>query len=122
MHVNKIHPEADHPLSWIAENIRFRRKNHGFSQNELAVIAGIPVNSIQKLESGEPGISITTLAMVFAVLDDFDRMTQIIDVAVDDIGLMRDQFDAPERIGRRKSVMNSFTSEHDVQEIEGPSP
>ena len=109
MHVNKIHPEAEHPLSWLAENIRFIRKKHGLSQNDLAIMAGVSVNSIQKLESGKPGVSIVTLAMVFVALEDFDQMTQIIDVAVDDLGLMSDPFELPKRIGKKISEMNKFS-------------
>ena len=122
MHVNGIHPEADHPLSWLAENMRFLRRKHGLGQSDLATMAQTSINNIKKLESGKKGTSIATLAIVFAALDDLDQMTEILDIAVDDIGLMRDQFDAPKRIGRKKSIMNSFTPEQDDQKIKSPSP
>ena len=108
MYVRKIHPEADHPLSWLAENMQFLRRKHGLTRNDLAVKSGIPVNSIEKLEAGNPGISVNTFIMVLNAIDDFTRMTEILDIAADDIGLMNDRFELPERIGRKISALNDF--------------
>ena len=56
---------------------------------------------MEKLEAGNPGISVNTFIVVLNAIDDFTRMTEILDIAVDDIGLMNNRFELPERIGRK---------------------
>ncbi len=54
---------------------------------DLAVRAGTSPSSIARLEKGDPGVGIGTLADVLVVLGLLERLADLIDVRKDDLGL-----------------------------------
>jgi transcriptional regulator with XRE-family HTH domain len=54
---------------------------------DLAVRAGVSQSSIARLEKGDPGVAVGTLADVLVVLGLVERLADLIDVRKDDLGL-----------------------------------
>lgn len=80
------------------------RKRRRMTQQRLAEGAGVTMPTIRRLESGDPGVSLATLAMVLVVLGEGSRLTNLLDTATDDVGLMLENEKLPQRIriSRRK--------------------
>lgn len=49
--------------------------------------AGISPSTVARLEKGDPGVEIGTLADILVVLGLIDRLTDLIDIRKDDLGL-----------------------------------
>lgn len=54
---------------------------------DLAVRAGTSPSTIARLEKGDPGVAIGTLADILVVLGLVERLTDLIDIRKDDLGL-----------------------------------
>lgn len=70
---------------------------HDITVADLATRAGTSPNSISRLEKGDPGSSIGTLADILVVLGLVDRLAELIDVRKDDLGLALPNKDLPRR-------------------------
>lgn len=68
---------------------------------------GVTDKTLAKLEAGDGGVRLGTMAMALMVLGELDRLGELLDPAKDDTGLVLDQARLPKRIvGRRKSPAN----------------
>ncbi len=54
---------------------------------DLAVRAGTSPSTVARLEKGDPGVALGTLADILVVLGLIDRLTDLIDIRKDDLGL-----------------------------------
>ncbi len=63
-----ILPTAEKVLTDIGENIKLARKRRKLSEIQLAERAGISRSTIQLLEKGEPGVSMSAYVQVLFVL------------------------------------------------------
>lgn len=95
---------------------------------DLAVRAGTSPSSISRLEKGDPGVAIGTLAEVLVVLGLIERLADLIDIRKDDLGLALAIEQGPRRgrsfatrIKRRKASSKSKQSGEDVVDPDGAS-
>jgi transcriptional regulator with XRE-family HTH domain len=100
---------AQAELSKLGSDIAIARKRRGFTQKRLAEGAAVSVETIRRLENGESGISIGTLAMVFLTLGVSDRLAGILDSAEDDVGLVISINKLPQRIREKKKYLGGST-------------
>ncbi|GHT81268.1 hypothetical protein AGMMS49960_16710 [Betaproteobacteria bacterium] len=56
------------------------------------------VSTIRRLENGDPGVSVGTLAMVFLTLGESGRLADLLDIGKDDIGLALSVSTLPRRV------------------------
>ena len=80
-------PKAGPALERLGHDIRHARLRRGVAVADLAVRAGTSSSSIARLEKGDPGVAIGTLADVLVVLGLVERLADLIDVRKDDLGL-----------------------------------
>jgi transcriptional regulator with XRE-family HTH domain len=59
---------ADQILEALGRQLREARQNRGFTQLELARLAGLPRTKIIQVEAGKPSVSIEAYAKVVAAL------------------------------------------------------
>ncbi|WP_205466474.1 helix-turn-helix domain-containing protein [Novosphingobium sp. BW1] len=71
----------------LGNDIRAARLRRGVAVADLAVRAGTSPSSISRLEKGDSGVAIGTLAEVLVALGLIERLTDLIDVRKDDLGL-----------------------------------
>lgn len=80
-------PKTKLALERLGQDVRNARLRRGIAVADLAVRAGTSPSSIARLERGDPGVAIGTLADVLLVLGLLERLADLIDVRKDDLGL-----------------------------------
>ncbi len=64
---------------------------------------GVSQGTVMRIEKGEPGVGLGSLAMAFLALGELNRLGDLLDVSRDDTGLMLDLESLPRRIRRRST-------------------
>lgn len=95
--------KATSALQKLGHDVQIARKRREFTQQRLADGAGISRATLQKVEVGDPGVSLGALAMVLLALGESDRLEQLLDVASDDVGLAIAIRDLPQRVRSPRS-------------------
>jgi transcriptional regulator with XRE-family HTH domain len=90
--------KATSALEKLGHDVQIARKRREFTQKRLADGAGISRATLQKVEAGDPGVSLGALAMVLLALGESDRLGQLLDVARDDVGLTIAVRNLPQRV------------------------
>lgn len=80
-------PKSSAALVRLGKDIRSARLRRGIAVADLALRAGTSPSSIARLEKGDPGVGIGTLADSLIVLGLIDRLADLIDIRKDDLGL-----------------------------------
>ena len=74
-------------LEALGRDVRGARLRRGIAVDDLAIRAGTSASSVTRLERGDPGVGIGTLADVLVELSVVDRLAELIDIRKDDLGL-----------------------------------
>jgi len=81
-------PKSKSAIERLGQDIRGARLRRGISVADLAVRAGTSPSTVTRLEKGDPGVAIGTLADILVVLNLVERFADLIDVRKDDLGLV----------------------------------
>ena len=106
MRVNINSINAQKALRALGANIKTARLKRRISINGLAERIGASKSTVMRLEKGDSGVSIGTLAMACLVLGELDRITNFFDVATDGTGLLLDRTALPKRIDSKRDAKN----------------
>lgn len=91
-------------LKRLGHDIRVARKKRRMSVADFCERLGVTDKTLAKLETGDGGVRLETLAMALMVLGELHRLGEMLDPAKDDTGLVLEQARLPVRIvNRRKS-------------------
>ncbi|MGB8601847.1 MAG: helix-turn-helix transcriptional regulator [Rhizomicrobium sp.] len=90
-------PKSKSALEGLGQNIRSARLRRGIAVADLAVRAGTSPSSIARLERGDPGVGIGTLADVLVALGLVDQLADLFDIRKDDLGLALTEERQPKR-------------------------
>ncbi|MDB3935663.1 helix-turn-helix domain-containing protein [Granulosicoccus sp.] len=102
---------ARRALETLGSNIKTARLKRRISLKGFAERIGVSERTVIRLEKGDGGVSIGTLAMACLVLGEIDRISDLLDSGSDDIGLLLDKELLPKRIvGKRKKKSANPTS------------
>src|SRR5690606_9466839 len=85
----------------LGADIAVARRLRRISTMDMAERMGVTRGTLRRLENGDPGVSLNTLAMALAALGTSQRLTDLMDQASDDIGLMTARAALPARISSR---------------------
>lgn len=77
-------PKSHLALEQLGHDLRGARLRRGMAIVDLAVRTGTSASSVARLEKGDSGVGIGTLADVLGLLD---RLADLIDIRKDDLGL-----------------------------------
>lgn len=80
-------PKSQSALARLGRDMRAARLRRNIARADLAVRAGTSPSTIVRLESGDPGVGIGTLANVLVALGLIDRLADLVDVRHDELGL-----------------------------------
>ena len=87
-------------LEAFGRNLRTARLRRGLAQASVATMAGVSLRTLQKLESGDPGIALKTAAAVMRVLGFGLPFEALCAPEADETGRLLDMERVPKR-GRR---------------------
>ena len=99
-----VHPIIQHGLSKLGKDIALARRARRLSTLDMADRMGVDRGTLRRLEKGDPGVSLNTLAMALHALGMLDRIIDLADRASDDIGLMAAHEAVPKRIVRSRTA------------------
>ncbi|WP_319412637.1 helix-turn-helix transcriptional regulator [uncultured Cohaesibacter sp.] len=97
-----VHPIIQHGLSKLGKDIALARRARRLSTLDMADRMGVDRGTLRRLEKGDPGVSLNTLAMALHALGMLDRLVDLADRASDDVGLMAAHGAVPKRIVRSR--------------------
>ncbi|MGZ2384018.1 XRE family transcriptional regulator [Rhizobium leguminosarum] len=80
-------PKSKPALQRLGHDVRGARLRRSMAVVDLAVRAGTSPSTVARLEKGDPGVGIGTLADVLVVLGLVDRLGDLVDIRKDDLGL-----------------------------------
>ncbi len=100
--VNSV--SARRALEALGANIKTARLKRRISMKDFAQRISVSESTVARLEKGDDGVSIGTLAMACLVLGEVDRVSGFLDPASDDTGLLLDREALPKRIGRKRKM------------------
>lgn len=98
---NVVHSSVARSLRKLGADIAVARRLRRISTMDMAERMGVTRGTLRRLENGDPGVSLNTLAMALAALGTAQRLTDLMDQASDDIGLMTARAALPARISSR---------------------
>lgn len=105
-------PKSRSALERLGHDVRNARLRRGIAVADLAARAGTSPSTVARLEKGDPGVGIGTLADVLVALGLVERLADLIDTRKDDLGLAL----ATEQLPRRGK---SFAAKLRRQETQG---
>ena len=98
---------AQRTLRQVGENLKTARLKRRMAIKDFASRVGVSDRTIMRLEKGDDGVSIGTLAMACLVLGEIDRLSDLFDPASDSTGLLLERDSLPKRIVRRPNKASS---------------
>ena len=104
-----LSPQARRAIKQLGMDLQIARKKRRLAQRDMAARMGVSVDTIGRLEKGDPGISLGTLSMAFLVLGSLNRFSEVMDPGSDDIGLLSEQQALPQRVRGKTKPKSKLT-------------
>ena len=90
-------PKSKAAVSRLGKDLRVARLRRRMPAADLAVRAGVSLSTIARLEKGDPGVALGTLADVLVAMGLIKRLGELVDVRSDDLGLALAVEQTPQR-------------------------
>ncbi|MDR6872251.1 transcriptional regulator with XRE-family HTH domain [Bosea sp. BE125] len=111
-----IYPAVARAITKLGHDISLARRIRRIPAEEFATQMGISRATLYRLENGDPGVSLNTLAMALFALGRLDLLSNLVDQPKDEVGLMLMRQDVPKRISRRRGVLSQSALDTDESE------
>lgn len=111
---------ARRALEALGANIKTARLKRRISVKGFAERVGVSESTIIRLEKGDDGVSIGTLAMACLVLGEIERISDFLDAGSDDTGLLLEREALPKRIDRKRKPGSSLSSKGQSAPLSDP--
>jgi transcriptional regulator with XRE-family HTH domain len=102
LYVDIMPPKLLKALKKLGSDISIARRKRHLSMDMMCERAGVSKQTYQRMERGDPSVSLGVLAMTLFALGEEHRLQKLLDVATDDVGLLNDISNLPTRIRRPK--------------------
>lgn len=103
---------ARRALEALGANIKTARLKRRVSVKGFAERIGVSERTVIRLEKGDNGVSIGTLAMACLVLGEIGRISDFLDPGSDNTGLLLDRKTLPKRINRKRGSSPAGSEEN----------
>lgn len=77
---------------------------------------GVAIGTVQRIEAGDPGVSLGNIAMAFLALNCLPKLEQVLAPSGDEIGATMDMVLMPQRVRSAKRPKNATVSP--ISEVE----
>jgi transcriptional regulator with XRE-family HTH domain len=121
-------PKSKSALKRLGHDVRGARLRRGIAVADLAARAGTSASTVARVEKGDPGVGIGTLADILVVFGLVDRLADLIDIRKDDLGLALTTERQPRRgrsfattLRRQKTKAKTAQDDPDVVDPDGAS-
>jgi transcriptional regulator with XRE-family HTH domain len=106
-----VYPQIARVIARIGADISLARRVRGMAADDFAKRIGISRSTLHRLETGDPGVALNTLAMALHALGRLDAFAQIADASNDHVTIMQMKDHAPKRITKRKVIVQKDDGE-----------
>ncbi|CAN7347311.1 helix-turn-helix domain-containing protein [Rhizobium sp. LjRoot258] len=97
-----VYPRVERVLQKIGDDISLARRVRKITVDDFATRIGISRATLHRLEKGDPGVGLNTLAMALHALGRLDAFANIADPSTDHVTMMQMRDQAPKRISKRR--------------------
>jgi transcriptional regulator with XRE-family HTH domain len=94
---------VDRAIQKLGLDLSLARRRRHISQASLAERIGASLNTVKRMEKGDPRVPLHFVARTLHVFGDIERLSQLLDTSQDQIGLVLMDEQLPKRIRARKS-------------------
>lgn len=117
-----VHPRIERAMMKIGADISHARRVRRIAADDFARRIGISRATLHRLENGDPGVALNTLAMALHAIGRLDALANIADPANDHVTMMQMKDQAPRRISKpRQAVREDFEDQTEPTD-EGRGP
>ncbi|MBZ5761941.1 helix-turn-helix domain-containing protein [Rhizobium sp. VS19-DR104.2] len=112
-------PKSKSALERLGYDLRNARLRRGITVSDLAARAGTSPSTVARLEKGDRGVGIGTLADVLVAMGLVERLADLLDIRMDDLGLALAAEQLPKR-GKSfaAKLRRRETQDHETKEDE----
>ena len=90
----------------LGTDLRVARIKRRWSQKDLAIKTGVSIGTVQRLEAGDPGVSLGTIVRVFQMFGCQDQLEDALEPSKDVLGLVSEEFNLPKRVRSARRAPN----------------
>ena len=101
-YIDVMSPKLKKILKKLGADISIARRKRSLSIDMMCQRTCVSKQTYLRIESGEPSVSLGALAMTLFALGEEERLSNLIDVATDDTGLLLDIESLPKRIRNKQ--------------------
>lgn len=94
-------------LKKLGADMALARRRRHLTQESMAERLRISEATVRRIERGDTGVSIGTIAQAFFVLGELDKIARLLDTASDDIGLSLMNEQLPQRVRKKRIKSDS---------------
>jgi DNA-binding XRE family transcriptional regulator len=94
---------VERTLLKLGQDLSLARRRRHISQASLAERIGASLNTVKRMEKGDPRVQLHIIARTLHVFGDLQRLSQLLDTSEDQIGLVLMDEQVPKRIRTRKT-------------------
>lgn len=95
-------------IAKLGGDLALARRRRMISQQSLAERTGASISTIKRLEAGDLRVPLHFVARTLLVLGEIDRLAQLLDTAVDDVGLNLMDERLPKRIRQPRAGLKDY--------------
>lgn len=89
-------------LEKLGADLALARRRRRLTQASMAERLRVSEATVRRMEHGDSGISLGTIAQAFFVLGELDKISRLLDTASDDIGLSLMNEQLPQRVRKKR--------------------
>lgn len=93
---------VDRAIKKLAADLSRARRRRRLTQASLAERIGVSLNTVKRMEKGDPRISLVFIARALLVFGELERLSDLLDTSQDDIGLTLMDEQLPKRVRPKK--------------------
>jgi transcriptional regulator with XRE-family HTH domain len=113
-------PKAKTALERLGHDLRAARLSRRVAVADLAARAGTSPRTVARLEKGDPGVAVGTLADVLVALGLIERLADLVDIRKDDLGLALTSERIPKRGRSLAATLRKQERQDDEPHRDGP--
>ena len=96
--MKKYSRSINRAIARIGDDVRTARIRRRLSQKDLAMNMGVSIGTVQRIEAGDPGVSLGNIALAFLVLNCLSKLENVFSPSDDEIGSAMDRVYLPQRV------------------------
>jgi transcriptional regulator with XRE-family HTH domain len=100
--IESLPTPVERALEKLGADLALARRRRRLTQASMAERLRVSEATVRRMEHGDSGISLGTIAQAFFVLGELDKITGLLDTASDDIGLSLMNEQLPQRVRKKR--------------------